>query len=201
MESAEVTEPVSLVHPRAAQVTVLASHGGVHVTEITTGTLHVQFAETGAHVVSLSLRVDGSFVTLAVPRVLGLESLRDALSSALPDGYLVVSHPSVDALVVTIARGWEVEAAPQLFVTSYDTTLRARKIGLNRLLLRGIARGKGDVVVRVNERTLHVRPDKGETALQVAERVREQLADTHITLVTVPTEAIGEVTLTVLPRR
>lgn len=200
MESAEVTEPVSLVHPRAAQVSVLASDGGLQVTEITVGTLHIVLGESESHVASLSLRVDGSFVTLSIPRVLGPEYLREALSSALPEGYLVLAHPSDDALIVTIARAYEVEPAPQLFCTSYDTTLRARKIGTNRLLLKGIARGKGDLIVRLNERTLTVRPTRGETPLQLAERIRDLLTATHITLLTAPTEAIGEVTLTVLPR-
>lgn len=200
MESAEVTEPVSLVHPRAAQVAVLASHGGLQATEITVGTLHLEYVESDEALGSLSLRVDGSFVTLTAPRMLGSEYLREALTAALPDGYLVLSHPSDDALIVTIARAYEVEPAPQLFCTSYDTTLRARKIGTNRLLLRGVARGRGDLIVRLDDRALTVRPSKGETPLQLAERIRELLADTHITLLTVPTEAIGEVTLTVLPR-
>lgn len=200
MEFAEVTEPVSLVHPRAAQVAVLSTHGGLQATEITVGTLHLVYVDSDDPIASLSLRVDGSFVTLTAPRMLGAAALRAALEGAIPDGYLVLAHPSADALIVTIARAHEVEPAPQLFCTSFDTTLRARKIGTNRLLLRGVARGKGDLVVRINDRSLNVRPVKGETPLQIAERIRELLADSHITLLTVPTEVIGEVTLTVLPR-
>lgn len=200
MEFAEVTEPVSLVHPRAAQVAVLSAHGGLQATEITVGTLHLVYVDSEDPIASLSLRVDTSFVTLTAPRMLGTAYLREALEGAVPDGYLVLAHPSDDALIVTIARAHEVEPAPQLFCTSFDTTLRSRKIGTNRLLLRGVARGKGDLIVRINDRSLTVRPTKGETPLQIAERIRELLADSHITLLTVPTEAIGEVTLTVLPR-
>lgn len=200
MESAEVTEPVSLVHPRAAQVTVLSTHGGLQATEITVGTLHLVYVDSEETIASLSLRVDGSFVTFTAPRMLGADYLREALTAALPDGFLVLAHPSDDALVVTIARAYEVEPAPQLFCTSYDTTLRARKIGTNRLLLRGVARGRGDLIVRINDVSLTVRPTKGETPVEIAARIRDLLADSHITLLTVPTEAIGEVTLTVLPR-
>lgn len=205
MGSVEITEPHSLVHPRAAAVTVLSASPELTITEITTGTLHVAFdAETALAqrpFASLALKVDGSFVAVTVPRLLGAACLREALVEALPDGFLVVAHPSSEALVLTIARAAEVEPAPDLFCTSLDGSLRARKVGPNRLLVRGTARGNGDLQLRVNERQLKVRPARGETPLQIAERLRALLADSHITLLTVPSERDGDVVLTVLPRR
>jgi hypothetical protein len=142
MWSAEKTDPLSLVHPRSANVAVLSSGQGVVVTEITSGTLHIRFDTSENHqpFASLSLSVDGSFVTLTVPRVLGTDYLREALDAALPEGYLGLAHPSDEALIVTIARACEVEPTPHLFCTSYDTTMRARKVGINRLLLKRRAR-------------------------------------------------------------
>jgi hypothetical protein len=203
MWSAEKTDPLSLVHPRAANVTVLSAGQGLSVTEITSGTLHFQFDNTLTHqpFASLSLSVDGSFVTLTVPRVLGTEYLKEALHAALPEGYLVLAHPSDDALIVTIARATEVEPTPHLFCTSYDTTMRARKVGTNRLVLKGIARGKGDIQVRINEREFRLRPARGETPMALAVRMRELLKATHITLLSVPGSPDGDVVLTVLPRR
>ncbi len=203
MWSAEKTDPLSLVHPRSADVTVLSAGQGLAVTEITSGTLHFRFApgDSREPFASLSLRVDGSFVTLTVPRVLGTEYLREALDAALPEGYLVLAHPSDDALIVTIARACEVEPAPHLFCTSYDTTMRARKVGTNRLLLKGVARGKGDIQIRINEREFRLRPARGETPMVLAVRMRELLKDTHITLLSVPAIPDGDVVLTVLPRR
>ncbi len=204
MAAAETTEPFSLVHPRAATVSVLAADPGLSVTEITTGTLHFHFSATELRArpfVSISLKVDGSFVTFTVPGVMGLEYLGDALSASVPEGYLVLTHPSEDALIVTIARAWEIEPAPQLFCTSYDTTLRTRKLGTNRILLRGVARGKGDILLRLDDHELRVRPVRGETPMQLAVRVRALLAPTHITLLTVPSSPEGDVALTVLPRR
>lgn len=203
MYPAEKTDPLSLVHPRSANVVVLSAGEGLSVTGITSGTLHFCFTNVDSHqpFASLSLRVDGSFVTLTVPRVLGTEYLREALSAALPEGYLVLAHPSEDALVVTIARACEVEPTPHLFCTSYDTTMRARKVGTNRLLLKGVARGKGDIQVRINDRELRVRPVRGETPMVVAMRMRALLEPTHICLLSVPTTADGDVVLTVLPRR
>ena len=156
----EKTNPLSLVHPRSANVTVLSAGQGLGVTEITSGTLHFRFDGEDRHqpFASFSLRVDGSFVTLTVPRVLGTEYLREALSAALPEGYLVLAHPSDDALIVTIARSTEVEPTPHLFCTSYDTTMRARKVGPNRLLLKGVARGKGDIALRIDNREFRLRP-------------------------------------------
>ncbi len=205
MGSVEITEPLTLVHPRAAAVTVLATSPGLEASEITTGTLHLQL-DTEADLVrrpfvSLSLNVDGSFVTVTVPRVLGAECLRDALTEALPDGFLVIAHPSDDALVLTIARAAEVEPLPHLFCTSFDGRLRARKVGPNRLLVRGVAKGNGELQLRVNERELTLRPTRGETPMQVAERLRTLLWPSHITLLAVPSEADGDVVLTVLPRR
>ncbi|MFZ5444641.1 MAG: hypothetical protein ACOZQL_31900 [Myxococcota bacterium] len=200
MESAERTEPLSLAHPRAATVSVLSSDAGLRVTEITCGTIHLAF--TGrAPLGSVSLRVDRSFVTVSVPEVLGLEYLQQALLGAMPEGYLVLAHPSEDALIVTIARAWEEEPQPVVFCTSFDTTLRARKLGTNRLLLRGVARGRGELVLRVDAHELRLRPAAGETPLLVASRVRALLAPTHITLLAVPTTERGDVVLTVLPRR
>jgi hypothetical protein len=203
MWSAEKTDPLSLVHPRSANVTVLSSGQGLKVTEITSGTLHFQFDTTQTHqpFASLSLSVDGSFVTLTVPRVLGTEYLKEALHGALPEGYLVLAHPSDDALIVTIARATEVEPTPHLFCTSYDTTMRARKVGTNRLLLKGIARGKGDIQVRINDREFRLRPTRGETPMALALRMRELLKVTHIALLSVPATPDGDVVLTVLPRR
>ena len=202
MWSAEQTEPHSFVHPRSANVTVLSAGQGLTVTEITTGTLHLCFtAEDAQPFASLSLRVDSSFVTLTVPRVLGTEYLKEALNAALPDGYLVLAHPSDEALIVTIARACEVEPTPHLFCTSYDTTMRARKVGTNRLLLKGIARGKGDIHVRINEREFRLRPERGEVPMAIAIRLRELIKDTHISLLSVPSQPGGEVVLTVLPRR
>ena len=203
MWSAEKTDPLSLVHPRSANVAVLSAGQGLSVTEITSGTLHFRFTNTDSHqpFASLSLRVDGSFVTLTVPRVLGTEYLREALDAALPEGYLVLAHPSDDALIVTIARASEVEPTPHLFCTSYDTTMRARKVGTNRLLLKGVARGKGDIQLRINEREFRVRPTRGETPMALAIRLRELMKDTHITLLSVPATDDGDVVLTVLPRR
>ncbi|HEY1088196.1 MAG TPA: hypothetical protein VGE37_10895 [Archangium sp.] len=203
MTSAEHTEPVSLVHPRAANVAVLAAGPGLTVTEITTGTLHVRLSDGDAlePFASMSLRVDGSFVTLSVPRVLGASHLREALTNALPDGYLVLTHPSDDALIVTIARAWEVEPTPQLFCTSYDTTMRARRVAVNRLQLKGIAKGKGDLALRVNDRELRLRPERGETPLAVAVKLRQMIEATHIVLLSVPSTPEGDVLLTVLPRR
>lgn len=201
MESAETTEPLSLAHPRAAHVSVISSDPGLDVTEITTGTLHFLFGATRRPFVSVSLNVDGSFVTVSLPSVMGTESLKDALSAAVPDGYFVLSHPSDDALIVTIARGWDEVPTPNLFCTSFDTSLRARKLGANRLLLKGVARGRGDVLLKLNERELRVRPIKGETPIQLAIRVRALLAPTHITLLSVPSTPDGDVVLTVLPRR
>lgn len=203
MWSAEKTDPLSLVHPRSANVAVLSSGQGLVVTEITSGTLHFRFDTAEAHqpFASISLSVDGSFVTLTVPRVLGTEYLREALDAAVPDGYLVLAHPSDDALIVTIARACEVEPTPHLFCTSYDTTMRARKVGINRLLLKGVARGKGDIQVRINEREFRLRPSRGETPMGLAVRMRDLLKETHITLLSVPTTPDGDVVLTVLPRR
>ena len=200
---AEKTDPLSLVHPRSANVTVLSAGQGLEVTEITSGTLHFRFSNTDQRhpFASLSLRVDGSFVTLTVPRVLGTEYLREALGAALPEGYLVLAHPSEDSLVVTIARACEVEPTPHLFCTSYDTTMRARKVGTNRLLLKGVARGKCDIQVKINDRELRVRPVRGELPMSVAVRLRALLKDTHIALLSVPSTADGDVVLTVLPRR
>ncbi len=203
MWSAEKTDPLSLVHPRSANVSVLSSGQGLSVTEITSGTLHLQFDNTVTHqpFASVSLSVDGSFVTLTVPRVLGTEYLKEALHGALPEGYLVLAHPSDDALIVTIARATEVEPTPHLFCTSYDTTMRARKVGTNRLVLKGIARGKGDIQVRINDREFRLRPTRGETPMALAVRMRELLKVTHITLLSVPATPDGDVVLTVLPRR
>lgn len=203
MEFAEKTDPLSLVHPRSANVAVLASGQGLSVTEITCGTLHFRFSAEHAHqpFASLSLRVDGSFVTLTVPRVLGTEYLREALSAALPEGYLVLAHPSDDALIVTIARACEVEPTPHLFCTSYDTTMRARKVGTNRLLLKGVARGRGDIQLRINAQEFRLKPVRGETPMAFSLRLRELLKLTHIALLSVPSTADGDVVLTVLPRR
>lgn len=203
MWSAEKTDPLSLVHPRSANVAVLSVGQGLCVTEITSGTLHLLFDNNVTHqpFASLSLSVDGSFVTLTVPRVLGTEYLKEALNGALPEGYLVLAHPSDEALIVTIARACEVEPTPHLFCTSYDTTMRARKVGTNRLLLKGVARGKGDIQVRINEREFRVRPTRGETPMALAMRMRELLKATHITLLSVPATDDGDVVLTVLPRR
>ncbi len=203
MWSAEKTDPMALVHPRSANVAVLSAGPGLSVTEITTGTLHLRLDQTETHqpFASLSLRVDGSFVTLTVPRVLGFEYLKEALHGALPEGYLVLAHPSDDALIVTIARACEVEPTPHLFCTSYDTTMRARKVGTNRLLLKGVARGKGDIQVRINEREFRLRPERGETPMALSIRMRELLKETHITLLSVPGTDEGDVVLTVLPRR
>ncbi len=203
MWSAEKTDPQTLVHPRSANVAVLSAGQGLSVTEITTGTLHFRFDPTETHqpFASLSLRVDGSFVTLTVPRVLGTEYLKEALHGSLPEGYLVLAHPSDDALIVTIARACEVEPTPHLFCTSYDTTMRARKVGTNRLLLKGVARGKGDIQVRINEREFRLRPTRGETPMALSIRMRELLKETHITLLSVPDTDDGDVVLTVLPRR
>lgn len=200
---AEQTEPQSLVHPRAANVALLSAGPGLCVTEITVGTLHLAFTRESPHepFTSISFSVDGSFVTVTVPRVLGPDYLREALTDALPDGYLVLTHPSDDALVVTIARAWEVEPTPRLFATSYDTTLRVRRVATNRLVLKGIARGKGELQVRVNERELRFKPARGETPLNVALHVRKLLEGSHIVLLGVPTTPDGDVTLTVLPRR
>lgn len=203
MASAEQTEPLSLVHPRAANVTVLSAGPGLCVSEITVGTLHCDFTRDAPHepFASLALRVDGSFVTVTVPRVLGADYLREALTDALPEGYLVLTHPSDEALIVTIARAWEVEPTPRLFCTSYDTTLRVRRVGTNRLVLKGVAKGKGDLQVRVNERELRLKPARGETPMNVALRLRKLLEDSHIVLLGVPASSDGDVTLTVLPRR
>jgi hypothetical protein len=222
MWSAEKTDPLSLVHPRSANVTVLSAGQGLSVTAITAGTLHFMFDATVTHqpFASLSLSVDGSFVTVTVPRVLGTEYLKEALHASLPEGYLVLAHPSdpasgdrrrrpegdsserdKEALIVTIARATEVEPTPHLFCTSYDTTMRARKVGTNRLLLKGIARGKGDLQVRINERELRLRLSRGETPMALAVRLRELLKATHLTLLSVPGAPDGEVVLTVLPRR
>lgn len=197
MESAERT---ALAHPRAARVTVLSSDAGLSVTEITSGTLHCCFTG-GAPLASFSLRVDRSFVTVTVPEVLGLEHLHRALEGAMPEGYLVLAHPSEDALIVTIARAWEEEPPPLVFCTSFDTTLRARRLGTNRLLLRGVAKGKGDLLLRIDEQEVRLRPAAGETPLGVAFRVRALIAPTHIALPTVPSVDDGDVVLTVLPRR
>jgi hypothetical protein len=205
MGSVEITEPVGLVHPRAASVTVLSASRELTVSEITTGTLHLRLdLETDLArrpFASLALKVDGSFVTVTVPRVLDVDCLRDALSEALPDGYLVIAHPSSEAVVLTIARATEVEPTPHLFCTSFDGSLRARKVGPNRLLVRGTARGNGELQLRVNDRELRVRPARGERPLEIAERLRALLAESHITLLAVPSEADGDVVLTVLPRR
>jgi len=199
----EKTDPLSLVHPRSANVSVLSSGQGLEITEITCGTLHFRFSGEDRHqpFASFSLRVDGSFVTLSVPRVLGTEYLREALSDALPEGYLVLAHPSDDALIVTIARASEVEPTLHLFCTSYDTTMRARKVGPNRLLLKGVARGRGDIALRINEREFRVRPARGETPMALSIRLRDLLKATHITLLSVPSTTDGDVVLTVLPRR
>ena len=79
--------------------------------------------------------------------------------------------------------------------------MRARKVGTNRLLLKGIARGKGDIQVRINDREFRVRPDRGEVPMAIAIRLRELMKDTHISLLSVPSTTGGEVVLTVLPRR
>lgn len=199
----EKTDPLSLVHPRSANVSVLSAGQGLSVTEIACGTLHLRFSAEDSHqpFASLSLRVDGSFVTLTVPRVLGTEYLREALGAALPEGYLVLAHPSDDALIVTIARACEVEPTPHLFCTSYDTTMRARKVGTNRLLLKGVARGRGDIQLRINEREFRLRPARGETPMALAIRLRALLEATHISLLSVPSTVEGDVVLTVLPRR
>jgi hypothetical protein len=199
--SAEQTEPLALVHPRSANVTVLSQGPGLEITEITSGTLHFRFTGEDQPFVSLSLRVDGSFVTLTVPRVLGTDYLREVLTDALPEGYLVLVHPSDEALIVTIARASEVEPTPHLFCTSYDTTMRARKVGPNRLLLKGVARGKGDIALRIDEREFSLRPLRGETPMSLSIRLRELLKPTHIALLSVPATADGDVVLTVLPRR
>jgi hypothetical protein len=201
MESAETTEPLSLVHPRAAQVSVLATDAGLDVTNITSGTLHLRLRPTRRTFLSTSLNVDGSFVTVSVPSASGLEHLKDALTAAVPEGYFVLSHPSDEALIVTIARAWDQAPAPNIFCTSYDTSLRARKLGANRLLLKGTAKGRGDVAFKLNDRELRIRPLRGETPIELAIRVRALLATTHITLLTVPSTPDGEVVLTVLPRR
>jgi hypothetical protein len=203
MSSAEHTDPVSLVHPRAANVTILAAGPGLVVTELTVGTLHFSFGrgEIDDPFASLSLNVDGSFVTLSVPRVLGADYLREALTNALPDGYLVLTHPSEHALIVTIARAWEVEPTPQLFCTSFDTTLRVRRVATNRLLLKGVSKGKGDLQLRLNEREFKLRPERGETPLALSVRLRQLLEATHIVLLSVPSTPEGDVLLTVLPRR
>ena len=198
---AEKTDPLSLVHPRSANVAVLSSGQGLEVTQLTSGTLHFRFTSTHEPFASVSLRVDGSFVTLTVPCVLGTEYLREALSAALPEGYLVLAHPSDEALIVTIARGCEVEPTPQLFCTSYDTTMRARKVGTNRLVLKGIARGRGDIQLRINEQEFRLRPLRGERPMAVALKMRALLEAIHITLLSVPSTAEGDVVLTVLPRR
>lgn len=197
---AEKTEPLSLVHPRSANVTVLSEDPGLEVTAITSGTLHFRFTDRPEPFASVCLRVDGSFVTLTVPRVLGTEHLRDALRAALPQGYLALAHPSDEALVVTIARAAEVEPTPHLFCTSLDTTMRARKVGTNRMLIKGVARGRGDIVVRLDDRELKVLPTRGETPMAIALRLRALLEPTHIALLTVPSQPGGDVVLTVLPR-
>lgn len=197
MESAART--IAPAHPRAAEVSVLSSDG-LEVTELTGGTFHLTFRE-GVARGSVALRVDRSFVTVTVPAVLGFEYLREALSGAVPEGYLVLAHDSPGALIVTFARAWEDEPPPRVFCTSFDARLRARKVGPNRLLLKGVAKGRGDLVVRVDETELRLRLLAGETPLELAGRVRKLLAPTHITLLTVPDTQDGEVALTVLPRR
>ena len=79
--------------------------------------------------------------------------------------------------------------------------MRARKVGTNRLLLKGVARGKGDIQIRINEQEFRLRPARGETPMELAIRTRELLKDTHIALLSVPSIADGDVVLTVLPRR
>lgn len=198
------TDPTPLVHPRAASVSVLAQDEGLCITEITVGTLHFSFRPEQPRdrpFLSFSLKVDGSFVTLSVPRVLGLDYLRTALEAALPEGYLALGQPSDEGWVVTIARSWQVEPPPTLFCSSFDTTLRAKKLGPNRFVIKGIARGRGDLRLRINDRELRLPLAPKETSMEVASRVREVLEPSHITLLTVADEPGGEVVLTVLPRR
>lgn len=203
MGSAEITEPLGLVHPRAAEVSVLSTSPHLDATELTPGTLHVQVLRGGpaAALMTLSLRVDGCFVTCNAPRAFGALGLRDALDAALPEGLLLLSHPSDEALVVTIARGGDVEAAPRLFCTSFDASLRALKTGPNRLVLRGVARGNGELRLKVNERELRLAPRPGATPMVIAQQLREHLQDSHITLLAVPDTEEGEVAVTVLRRR
>ena len=74
-------------------------------------------------------------------------------------------------------------------------------MGPNRLQLKGVAKGKGDLQLRINDRELRLRPERGETPLAVALRLRDLLADTHIVLIGVPSTRDGDAMLTVLPRR
>jgi hypothetical protein len=203
MESAEITEPLGLVHPRAANLAVLSTSPNIEATELTPGTLHLRLLRSGpaAAPVTLSLRVDGCFVTCASPLAFGTTGLREALDEALPEGCLLLCHPAGEALVVTITRGGELEAPPRLFCTSLDASLRARKVGPNRVLLRGVARGNGELRLRVDAQELRFRPTPGATPMAVAEQLRTHLQDSHIALLAVPDAPDGEVTVTVLRRR
>lgn len=196
MQAAVQTEPLGFSHPRAAQVSVLAARG-VEVSELTTGTLI--FRSTSAQVASVDLRVDHSFVSVAVPRVFGVEHLQEALQGSVPDGYLVLGSMSGEALIITFVRAFERSLVPELFCTSLDARLRVRTAGGNDLVLRGTAKGRSELLLRVGEAIYRLKLTAGETALQVSFRVREVLAAEHTCLIA--PHANGDTTVTLLPRR
>lgn len=189
---------------RAADVQVLSASASLDISELTTGTLLLRVVRDGPAArgpfATVSLRVDHSFVSVHLPLLLGVDALQATLQDALPEDYVALVSHGGDAIVLTVLRT-AVPRVPDVFCTSRDATLRARRSGPNRFTLRGRARGHSHLVLRVDDQAWRLALLAGETPLEVAERLRDALRPNWTVLLDASTDPGGPIELSVLPRR
>ncbi|GMU58358.1 MAG: hypothetical protein AMXMBFR34_01210 [Myxococcaceae bacterium] len=183
---------------------VLSVGGAISLSELSQGTLLLRLSQDGVAArgpfAAVDLRVDHTFVSAKLPLVLGVEALRSELQERLPDGYLLLATHGGGAIVLTFLRT-AAPRVPDVFCTSRDATLRVRRLGANRLLVRGRTHGGASLVLRVNTQTYKLALHAGERPLDVAARLKAALAPGWTVLLGLPAEDDGAVDVTVLPRR
>lgn len=101
--------------------------------------------------------------------------------------------------MATVIRTFDVRSV-HVRCTSRDARQRVVRAQADRFVIRGVARGNGTIELRVNDDELRHCPAPGDTPLKTALRLREVLAPCFGVLMTVPSEAGGEVCVTVLSR-
>lgn len=204
MSAASPALPSSVGDEYAADVQVLSASASLEISELTRGTLLLRVARDGCAArgpfAVLSLRVDHSFVSASLPLLLGVEAIQATLQDAMPDGYFALTSHGGGAIVLTVRRT-ALPRVPSVFCTSRDATLRVKRTGPNRLVLRGAARGQSTLVLRVDARGWTVPLSTSDTPLAVAQRLRAELERDYSVLLGLGADAAGPVDVTILPRR
>jgi hypothetical protein len=158
---------------------------------------------------SVSLKIDGNFVTFAVDKGMNSVDMIETIQAVLPEGYEVASRESSasEVLIVTILRP-PVKGArsePEVSFLSTDPAQSFRWVAKNKLRIEGRAsmglsvRSIVDVFVEGYRVKLPL--GRGDFPLTTANRLRDALPESFVAMIELPMVPGGDVTLTILRRR